>query len=208
MKKSILWIAIFGFMTFSCDKNNPEPKDKIIYTNLQPDIERTTIKDYYTNMNPFCGKLPLPNDSTAFFDLDLNNDSEIDFKIEIRHYEQEITQYCGHCGIFHIKTIQVKPINPKGFISVDTVSNYWIRNYEAAQVISNNDSWTNEDVTALLEDGCMTPHVSFGDAYWGLKIDDQIAWIHIERLNNNGFRIKECAYNLTKNKSIKTGQKE
>jgi hypothetical protein len=209
MKNNILWIAIFSFMTFSCEKDNPEPKDEIIYTDLLPDIERTTIKDYYTDMNPFCGQFPLPNDSTAFFDLDLNNDSEIDFKIEIKHYEQgELNEYCGHCGTFHIKIIQVKPINSKGFISIDTVSNYNTRYYDTAQVVSNNDLWTKEQVTAFLEGGCITPNFGFDDTYWGLKLDDMITWIHIERLSNNGLRVKEFAYNMTKNKSIKTGQKE
>jgi hypothetical protein len=208
MKKKHLLIAIFVLMAFSCGKDNPEPKDDIIYTDLQPDIEKNTIRDYYYNMNPYCGQLPLPNDSTALFDIDINNDSDLDFQIVIKHYEQELTEYCGHCGIFHIKTIQVKPLNSKALISIDPVSNYWIRNYEAEQVVSNSDSWTNENVTALLEDGCMTPYVSFDDTYWGLKLDDMIAWIHIERLNNNGIKIKEFACNRTKNKSIKTGQKE
>ncbi len=208
MKKGFFWIMIIGFITFSCDKVNPEPKDEIIYTDVQPDIERTTIRDYYNNMNPFCGPLPLPNDSLSSFDLDLNNDSETDFKIEIRHYEQELTQYCGHCGIFHIKTIQVKPLNLKGFISLDTASQYWIRNYDTTQLISNSDSWTQESVTALLKDGCLIPNVSFDDTFWGLKLDDRLAWIHVERIGNNGFRLKDFAYNMTKNKSIKTGQKD
>jgi hypothetical protein len=99
-------------------------------------------------------------------------------------------------------------LNSSGFISVDTASNYRIRNYDTAQVVSNNDSWTKENVIALLEGGCKIPYVSFKDTYWGLKLDDMIAWIHIERINNNGLRIKEYAYNKTKNKSIKIGQKK
>ncbi|MDO9511932.1 MAG: hypothetical protein Q7J34_09245 [Bacteroidales bacterium] len=208
MKKNILWIALLGFLIFSCDKESPKPKNEIVFFDLQPDISITTIRDYYTSMNPFCGQLPLPNDSIAYFDLDLNNDSEIDFQIEVRHYQQELTQYCGHCGIFHIKTIQIKPINSNGFISLDTVSNYWIRNYDTTQLISSSDSWTNENVTGLLTDGCMIPSLSFKDTYWGLKLDNMIAWIHLERIGNNGLKIKEFAYNSTENNSIIAGQKE
>ena len=195
-------------MTFACDKDNPEPKDDIVYYDFQPDIEVNTIRDYYTSVNPYCGPLPLPNDSISFFDLDLNNDSEIDFKIEIRHYQQEITQYCGHCGIFHIKTVKVKPLNSNGFISIDTASELLIRNYDTTQVISSSDLWKNENVPALHGGGCNTYNFGFEDTYWGLKLDNGIAWIHIERVGNNGLRIKEFAYNLTKNNSIKAGQKK
>lgn len=92
-----------------------------------------------------------------------------------------------------------------GFI---TFSNYWIRNYDTTQVVSVTDNWTDQKVISLLEGDCNRPQVGFGDTYWGLKLDSLYAWIHVERLNNNGIRIKEYAYNLTENKSIKAGQKE
>ena len=68
-----------------------------ILNDIQPDIEINTIRDYYTNMNPYCGPLPLPNDSSTYVDLDLDGDSENDFRIQINHYEPEINEYCGHC---------------------------------------------------------------------------------------------------------------
>jgi hypothetical protein len=54
----------------------------------------------------------------------------------------------------------------------------------------------------------MTPYISFRDTYWGLKLDDMISWIHVERINNNGIKIKEFAVNKAKNNSIKPGQKK
>jgi hypothetical protein len=208
MKNSILLIILVGFITFSCDKDIPELKDEIIYTDLQPDIERSSIRGTHTIMNPNCGPLPLPNDSITYFDLDLNNDSEPDFQIEIKHFIEESDSYCGHCGLLPVNVINLKPLNTKGFISLDTVSNYWIRNYDTTQVISDTDNWTEQNVTPLLEGGCNRPQVSFNDTYWGLRLDSLYAWVHVERLNNNGIRIKEYAYNLTKNKSIRVGQKE
>lgn len=212
MRISIIWILILGFLTLSCDKDKPEPKpepkDEIVFTDITPDIQASTIRDYYSIMNPYCGPQPIPNDSIATIGLDLNNDSQLDFNIEIRHYQQEINQYCGHCGIFHIKIITIKPLSSNGFVSIDTVSKYWIRKYDTTQLILPTDIWSNGNVTALLMDGCLIPYVSFDDTYWGLKLDDMIAWLHVERSSNNGLKIKELAINRTKGNALKPGKRK
>lgn len=208
MKKPGLVFLLIGFLGFSCEKQSSVPEDEIAYTDIQPDVEMHTIREYYTNQNPFCDPLPLPNDSLVFFELDLDQNSSVDFKIEIEHYEQELDEYCGHCGIFHIKNIKVIPLNSKAFISIDTLSKFWIRNHDAGELISKDDLWSNDFVTAVLEDGCMIPSIGFDDTYWGLKLDDMMAWIHVERLNNNGISIQEFALNLTKNRAIIAGQGE
>jgi hypothetical protein len=207
MRYSILFLTGLGFIFFSCKKDNPKPLDKIVFIDLNPDIDINTISQYYTNMNPFCGQLPMPNDSIASINLDLNNDSENDLKIEVSHYQQEITQYCGHCEIFYIKTIRVSPLNTRIFVSIDTISKSWIRTYDTTKIVSNSDLWSNSSHTALLEDGCMIPNFSFEDTYWGFKLNDMIGWLHVERSSKNGLRIKEFAYNETKDNSIKVGQK-
>lgn len=73
-------------------------------------------------------------------------------------------------------------------------------------LISKDDLWSNDFVMALLENGRMIPSVSFENTYWGLKLDDMMAWIHVERLSNNGISIKEYAFNLTKSMDIIAGQ--
>lgn len=206
MKKPGLVFLLFGLFSFSCEKQASVPGDEIAYTDIQPYIEMNTIRDYYVTPNPFCDPLPLPNDSLVFFELDLDGNSSIDFRIELRHYEQELNEYCGHCGIFHIKDLKVIPLNPGAFISVDTLANFWIRKYNADEIVSKADLWSNDFVTAVLEDGCKTPFISFDDTYWGLKLDDMMAWIHVERLSNNGISIKEYGLNLTKSKDIIAGQ--
>jgi hypothetical protein len=208
MRKSILCILILGFMTFACENDKPEPRDKIVYIDFEPDIEISTIRDYYTHQNQYCTeKFPLPKDTLVYFDLDINNDSIIDFQFIVSHSEQYSTVYCGKCRYYTTSLIKIKPMNPNVYIN----EVYWIQNYDATQIIPSSDSWwTNNTTTALIEGGCMNygPYLSFRETYWGFKLDDMFGWIHVERLPHNGLRIKELAYNLNKNSSIKAGQKE
>jgi hypothetical protein len=110
MRKSILCIAILGFMTFSCENDKPEPKDKIVYTDFQPDIEISTIIGYYTHENQYCTeRFPLPKDTLVYFDLDINNDSVIDFQFIVSHSEQWSSVYCGKCKYIHIDQSELRP---------------------------------------------------------------------------------------------------
>ena len=208
MKKVFFLFATVTLIVLSCNKDKKEePADEIIY-NSPDNVSVSTIRSYYTSMNPFCGELPLPDDSLAVINIDLDGDQADDFSLEVKHYLQELTQYCGHCGIFHIKTINVKPLSGEAFISLDTASKYWIRYYNETEIVSADDEWSQNTVTALLEDGCMIPTVNFSDTYFGLKYKNMLGWMHVQRSGNNGLVITGFACNKTAGRPIKTGQTE
>jgi len=207
MKNVLILIATVA-LVLSCDdkEKKDEPKDEIIYNST--DMNVSTIRTYYTSMNPFCGELPLPDDSLAVINIDLDGDQADDYSLEVKHYFQELTQYCGHCGIFHIKTINVKPLSGEAFISLDTASKYWIRYYNETEIVSTDDEWSPNTVTALLEDGCMIPTVNFSDTYFGLKYKNMLGWVHVQRSGNNGLVVTGFACNKAAGRPIKTGQTE
>ncbi|HON18675.1 MAG TPA: hypothetical protein PK990_05845 [Salinivirgaceae bacterium] len=148
-------------------------------------------------MTPFGVPLPSPIDSTAYFHLDLNNDSKADLRIKLQHYQQKLTHIVGHCGILNIKTIQVNPLKSSGFIIFDPDSYMRIRNYRSIEAVIANISWKKEEVIVLIEGDWASPYVSFNGIYPRLNLDDMTSWIPIERLTNNGLKIKEFAYNTT-----------
>ncbi len=148
MIKHIFTIIILGFLCFSCKKEkeqeiveSPPLKDVIIYKDIEPDIEISTIRTFTTNSNPFCTSLPVPNDSSAFFELDLDEDSKMDFLFKVSHYQIQVNGYCGHCDVHHVKSIQVTPLTPNGFISMP--NSMEIRNYDSTKAILSTHQWNN-----------------------------------------------------------------
>jgi hypothetical protein len=206
MKQTMLLIAVFGLLTFACDKDNPEPKDEIVYVDIIPDKEIQTVRFYTFQDHAVCtANVPTPTDSTVNFDLDLNCDQEMDFRINVSH-SKYTSGYCGHCDRFTYN------ISIEGLSENDSIANsdtqYWTpRLFNESDTVDKNNTWISRAEILLLE-GCGLPfNADFDKGYIGVKIYNSYGYIHIEKLTNNGIRILEHGFNKTEYNIIKCGQK-
>jgi len=201
-------LGILAMVIAGCGKEEEQRKG-ILHTDLDPDSVIRTIARYYSVPNPFCGLIPAPDDSARDFSFDLDDDGTYDFNIHLWHFKQEITQYCGHCDLWHPKMMTVTPLTGDAMVSADTnTGSTEIRFYDSTMSVLPTDRWISSDAWALREDGCMIPYIGFSDTWLGLKVNDRLGWIHVARTNHNGLIISSYAINLSKGQPIRAGQKE
>ena len=216
IKSPALLSVLFLMLIYSCSKNtdennsiaatNPVSSPAFYYTDINPDLYLHSILSNSSNPNPFCDAIPTPLDSVIEYFLDLNNDSINDFSINIEHYVQNDRNNCQHCQIFYVKTIDIRPLKPTAYVSVSALHPYIARTYDTTEFITQSDIWVNYKMDALVEDICFEPTFNFQDAYFGLRLDSMLGYIHIERRSLNGVLIKEFGVNNTGSTQIIPGQ--
>jgi hypothetical protein len=212
-----LFIIFSCVIIFSCDKlyeNNYE----ISFCDFEPDIIVTSVRDSgYLRWDQADGPCdyPIPTDSLAYYNLDLNGDSILDFKIVHTHYFQwlSVHLYCGlfvHCSsITALNSNNSIIINPdqgkdhltKLFNIGDTIYPYLKSQKQAAIYYYNLDAFNeNENFTPA------------GDFYIGIQLSNSkqynnynIGYLHID-INRDRIMIKDFAYIYIKNQFIIAGQ--
>jgi hypothetical protein len=206
---------------FSCEKQN-EKDYEIFYHDYEPDIIITSIRDYgYADLNAAedgpCF-YPRPKDSTAFYRIDLNNDSILDFRFEHFHrFNNDVVYGCGGsphwfctCWEYSHKIVALDSNssvfgnpNNRGFIKFyqggDTIYSH---------LVTSDWRYIYLDVT-LRCSGCYL--LTNGVFYIGFKISSNqkniIGWMQIN-VNSDSLLIKDYAYINEKNNFIIAGQRE
>ena len=180
-------------------------EDKIVYTDIDPNEEIQTVRLYTPQPNNACEtSIPVPTDSTVFYEMDLDNDQTIDFKLKVTHSEYTVA-YCGHCRRFTYNII-IEGISEKDSIAI-TSSPYRIyKSFNHSDTINVNNSWAPKAEILLLE-SCSVPfQTDIVDGYIGVKINNSYGYIRIEKISNNGIRILDHGFNKTENNQIICGQ--
>jgi hypothetical protein len=187
------------------EKNKIKPDD-ILFSNLSSPILASTVRDWSFENHGVCSvDIPIPADSSNTILLDINNDSDYDFKITLSHNYWEPTQYCGHCSVYNYD-IKINGINSSNSIAFNNQS-FKTKYFNNSDKISSENSWKNQAILTM-KGGCMRPTFDIEGEYIGFKHNDQIGWIKIQQLANNGILVENYAINLTDKKSIIAGQKD
>lgn len=232
MKKLFLFIFLIFEMQISCTKDSSkkvEDPDQIVYNDANPDLTFKTIRGYESDPNGACPPFLIPRDSSVNYELDLDKDSEIDYKINIRHYTYTYTYGSGYakclsqCNVYSNKQISISPVSSTAFICANELDYQSAmpspRNFNESEEIASDKIWVQKESFAFNE-GCgvsgPVEKNSFKTPYWGLYFKGQLAWIKIRKSeiqggvvssDSNEVQVLEWAYNKTKDKSIKAGQK-
>ena len=205
MKQRIMWISLFGFLAFSCEKNSNEPpKDDIVYKDFNPAREIQTVRFYTFQDHGICSaNIPTPTDSVVNYDLDIDKDQIADFRIKVLH--SKYPDYCGHCERFTYN-MSIEGLSIDNSIANSASPNRIPIFFNKSDTVDQNNEWIPLATMVLLE-GCSLPfQTDFTDGYIGVKIKNSYGYIRLERMSNNGIRILEHAFNKTENNIIKCGQ--
>jgi len=221
MKIFNLFYLILSFLFISCNKDNDtriinEP-DNILFTDVINDSIITSIDSLVLMGNQeseYCYK-PFPEDSIAFFDLDLNNDSIPDFSISHSHwyYDRESTP-TSWCHNFKNYCIEINSYNENKICSDSTNTNtgfgYVPKPINYGDTLNNDNFWKSR-ITGYINSSqcyCVYKHPT---NYIGLRLNKNDisynAWLDIE-MSDYEFKIKEYAINMVDNKPIIVGQKK
>jgi hypothetical protein len=236
MKQKFLLIGLLGILTFSCEKDNQKPKDEIIIKDLSPDIEIQTVRHYDQSFDTTIKleDIPTPKDSIAIFDLDINDDSIMDFRFTVAHgldkssfmwrYEIPEPEFWKDFAY----QISIKGLSAENFVSVNLSQSSFEYNHLdtvfSVNLNPNHDplkdnSWSN--FALVYCDGKLyapwdpeyefSPHsagtiIDFKGEYLGVKIKNSYGFINIQKMANNGIKILGCGFNKTANNSITCDQ--
>jgi len=196
---------ILVMLVASCSPEPGVPEDDILFHDLVPDVEMQTVRFYTLQDRVVCSTyVPTPADSAVSYDLDLNGDGVNDFRITAGH--SKYTQgYCGHCDRFTYN-ISISGLSDQDSIA-NSPENYWAsRLFSESDTIGAGNTWLSRTEIQLLE-GCALPfQADFTAGYLGVKIRDGYGYIRIEKLENNGIRILEQAFNRTPGGQVVCGK--
>jgi hypothetical protein len=196
--KNFIEFLVISIILFSCNKIEDEPKpDKIIYHKFEPFLYVHSIRQYIST-NPMWS-IPVPNDSITKCYIDINEDSVNDFYFEARHEPDK-------------NTFSVHYYPLRSFITICGLRNNVLFGYnKSAFTILMYDSINNNVVKSksdwiekldLHREGPVISGCSFSDGYIGVKVENNLGWIHVAPGNNNGIIIMEYAFNTTADNPI------
>jgi len=99
----LIYFTLIVF-AFSCNKEEEKKKpDNILYTDIIPDSTISSLDSLvYIGRDDYgdCYK-PYPKDSTACFNLDINNDGQVDFRVCHSHwYGADRLSPHNWCGVY------------------------------------------------------------------------------------------------------------
>lgn len=207
MKNSFYLLCIAGLFLVTCKKKKPAavetppPIDEISYIDVQDGIINTIRT--YKSLNAYCGPTsPVPSDSVAYFDIDVDGDNTEDFQLSVAHELYSGSQYCGHCPPI-TRLSFIRPLAPNAYLSTDENSPF-PKLYTKDEEISPNVSWSRPKAPIMLL-GCQMPGYSFF-GYFGFKVGDKVGWIKISSSGECAVTVEAYALNKTVGNSIKAGQ--
>ena len=209
----IILILTINVIIFSCDdKNDSETEpDNIKYSDSLPVNSLNTVRYFTPSQVPDyiqnCPSMPTPQDSSAFLNVDLDEDSINDFVFEAKH--ERLNYGCGSHCICSYYQISISSLNNSSFISSRLKDNmdYVPIKYDSLEIIEKDSLW--KDKAFLLLDSPQAPFsAGFNTCFIGFKIKDYYGWIKINPIVGNGLEIKKYALNLTENNIIKAGQEK
>lgn len=203
-----LFLAATIFMIIiSCDKEKEELKsDDILFSDLSNPITASTVRDWDIEDRGVCSvDIPTPSDSSTIIFLDINSDTENDFKITLSHNYFETTEHCGHCSVYRydIKIQGISESDSIACVDQSSIPAY----FSISDTIAIDNDWTN-DAILIMKNKCAMISFDIEGEYIGFKHDNQIGWIKIQSTSDNGISIENHAINLTENKKILAGQTE
>lgn len=193
-------VSIF-ILFLACDKNgdNIDIPSNIQYTSAGASV--SSVK-YFSTFGT-CPEIPNPRDSSVSLEIDMNSDSIVDFIFKANHFICHNT----HCLYFTYST-SVVAANDYSFIRADKLNNRFPEIMDLGMDINKNGIWENS-VELKIESQCSLPfETKFNNTYIGVKINNNLGWIHISPTEINGVNVIEYALNLTENNPIRAGQKK
>jgi hypothetical protein len=144
--------------------------------------------------------IPIPEDTSASVELDINMDFINDFKINAFH--NKMGNQCGRCaGYSYLITIQGNQI------CVEPDDIMLVKYLNDSSNISNKLKWNSSAILSMY--GCKLPYnISVPAKYLGIRINNNYGWIKVSGAYSNGITICAYGFNYTKGKSILAGQTE
>jgi len=210
--RSMAAIGMATFLFGSCRKETqiPRPPDNVRYSDIAPDSIVRSVRYYIRNMaSESCGDYPVPTDSVAYFELDMDGDAVNDFVFSVHHHEvsDEGSVHCEHVQF----TIDISGADEGDSISTVDESALGIPVFydtTGNSLIGGPDGvWEYWGMVSAWSQGYYPPYIIYlPDSFIGVKVNGNYGWIHVYKLHADGLVIMEYALNLTPGNPIRAGQ--
>lgn len=199
------FLLLFFFWGCEKDPQNGEhlEQDEIIFQSYNPAIELKSYQTRTLGQALYDYYYPTPKDSVVSFEMDLNNDEILDFKITASHrYEGQHSH-----TPFYVYLIQINGLSPGNLVSGggDTYNG-------GVAFINSDDSVDLQREWVNLATIKINAYVALPEApdngYIAVKMDSVFGFIHFEMFDYFGIRILDHGLNNKPQGSIRCGQKE
>lgn len=149
-------------------------------------------------------------DSTNYYDLDINNDSVVDFRFELHRWQTSETP--SSQPINHVS--QLKAIGENGVLNADDSSPpICTKAFVEKSTIDTSGSWNFSNgigtIYVAVIGMTINCNVPFNDNYYGIRLNINGAihfgWLHLNANSSGEIVLKGYAYNTKPNESIMAG---
>ncbi|MEZ4938012.1 MAG: hypothetical protein R2799_10525 [Crocinitomicaceae bacterium] len=195
----LIFLSLISLLFFSCQKEKIV-NCAIYHEQFNPAVELKSIIDYETINDPTTGsnlQRPIPIEGSDSTYIDLNGDSENDFKISFYHFTMN-TGYGPHPGFIVYRFIKVECLHGNSFVSKGTDSPAKLY-AESDKIVRFFGEWWNSKVE-YINIGTNT------DVYLGLAIGMNAGWLKVRRDSNDTLFVLEQGFSQTCSGSIIAGQ--
>lgn len=181
----------------ACQKQDTQPSDNIIYTDIDPDTIVSSIDTmYYLGYDDAGGVFKFDSlESTGNYFVDLNGDNILDLRFEHKFWEQDPFYWSPHWwgGFYQNLKIEVYGINGtlvNGMNEEDLAGHSGmsfppnpVGNIFSGTNISDTTSWIESGIIYINSQGWLYRHESESE-YIGVKIETQdemlFGWVEID----------------------------
>lgn len=201
-------------LLFSC-----KAPDQINHYDVIPDSTVTSVRQWVNDPDSIPSDYPLPRDSSAQMDLDIDQDGSMDFRVTVQHaYHNQGSNPPAPYGFFSfnllISTLDAAAnqvvIYTQGSGSSQVTRSFYTAGqnipYECPDCIIDY-----QDACGIAFTGSILPSTPFGDGYVGVQLlrngKYHYGWIHTETYYF-GVHIKDYAFNGTEDNPVAAGQTE
>jgi hypothetical protein len=206
MKSRIGWTLAVVLLTLSaCTRKNDLGLDSIIYQDPTPDLEVMSVRYFSPQSGGGCLALdPNPVDSLARLEVDMDGDTEPDFRITTYH-NQVTTGECGPC-MGYAYNIAVIPLDNRNYIATRSRASSFAKLFAASEVIEKENHWNSYAYLAMTTCVANPLQTDFENAYLGVRLRGAYGYIHVEKVDSNGVRVLELGLNENRDGNIYCGQ--
>ena len=206
-----LVMALLAGLSFSCQKDLAS--DNIYVQTFTPEVVLTATK-HYVDSPFYCQQMPVPTDSVATYQLDMNNDGIPDFLFAVERWTwqgQGSSFQLDPCLNHQNFSTFIKPVNEANEIAYIDPEPF-PQAYLNGKLIHQYSSWHGSQIGPIVASSLqwMTQFKPQHEAFFiGVRIlvegQYQYGWIEVEAKVNE-IRIRSTGLNRSGNYAIRAGQ--
>ena len=198
--KSTFWVVLQALLLVGCDYfSAPPANDVVVYTDIKDTLVQSVRNHFKDSINFPCDSGTVPHDSSAYINLDLDDDGQMDFAFISTHTYNN----CPLCPNVRYRENSINALHNRASIAVERGNRLRALRFAPGDTIGYYEEWSGSRIMLSTIGQCDFTNFTFTDKLFGVKLNGKVGWLHLARTGRNGLIVSEWAFNQTEFRGIK-----